>query len=1334
MPLGSSIGVLRNKKAKLITDDKFKVKKVVTTYSNTFILYADGLLYGMGSNASLQVCASGLTRATKNSLDGYYINTLSTYKTALPYNNYNANTTFNNALVYKLMKTNISDVLDFDSSVTSTKKPFFASCLAVKNDGTLWGWGYNKKNALGLSNTYTEIQNLRFVTEGSDTNWATPVDTYRRSTSALLTPIISAIVDKPTKIGNLNNWKSVVTNTLEDGYKHILLNNAGEIYTLGKSLCAPIKLSTRSDWKYISYDYGIDNYDKLYRLKSITITPLLNISANSVAIAGPFKDTLICNINLSTFKNNFYDFSYYTTPYRFLSSGSVSLIESEIQTNYKSNVSRDTPSIVAFGANSDTYDNNNKEFNCLIVGTDGKLSGFGTNIHYQLTNKPTRSLGNSYGVDFQEITSFSSPITGVKMVDNSVYATTKNANLYTWGLIDDRIGVGKRGVTGDKYELSPKLVAVNVKTVIPIPAARMSYLIGYNNKLSACGHLAWGPLSSVQFDDNYNDTIAKQVSGYNTGGLYRSVKLLEAQNISNIYGHYYNYYALTTTGKVWLWGKNKNGYAGLPLVPAVTRQVFRIGNCFGPKAIAVASNGDVFYVNNSGTLRRVTQDTVNNDSIGGSGLIDISIGSQAGEEYVYGIRTGSSIQINRYRASNGTASTLNRTWNNPNAITVVNNDSAFLSYGSFLHWEKLDNSNSSGNYLVNGSGGGNATIGVANDQDGRGYETFNPVCNTGTRGGWGFNNAVTPNIRVKSLATNGATIYGFTGRKVKSVDTTSTCKNITEILDIGITIDGAIAVGGGFTWIADTTNHVIRRNGAVWAGSSGTSGFADGTGAAARFNRPSSIKIFDGFLYVADTNNHRIRKVSMTNAAVTTWFGTGVASDTLSITETIIDVPEYYPTKLHPFEMPTLAGVKELFTCGYSYNSVFALGNNNKLSAWGYNADGRLGLGHNNLQATPFELSANNIKNVVFCYETPLQKSAPAGTDPYEFYHKTVSTFILDNAGGLSSCGSNTFGQLGINSTTSSNKFNKITIAPVQEIYAFDYGRVFALGTNNKLSAWGFNRDGLLGLGLSGSNQLQPKEIRFPNPNITITKVYPHKNKIDMPICNNCTYDGINRTGAYILSGGDSEFVMFARTSNDELYTWGSNNFGQLGLGIYNEEEEDIRLITPVISATLVKNISSVTNVHNGTYGSIGFGTTYNEAITSYYQEEPIEVEPYSSWLTVDKHSDIGIKYDGTLWDLIALTAISTDTTHENVFYGQPVKTNVDTNIEINFEKCLGASDLNTLSSFQKKSPVTKIVNYKSEKIKVGSTANFSPGLSVNVITQNYLSTFPNEITKYTIY
>ncbi len=61
---------------------------------------------------------------------------------------------------------------------------------------------------------------------------------------------------------------------------------------------------------------------------------------------------------------------------------------------------------------------------------------------------------------------------------------------------------------------------------------------------------------------------------------------------------------------------------------------------------------------------------------------------------------------------------------------------------------------------------------------------------------------------------------------------------------------------------------------------SGTSGYADGAGTAARFNSPSGI-VADpaGNLYVADTGNSRIRKITP-GGIVTTYAGTGTPGNT----------------------------------------------------------------------------------------------------------------------------------------------------------------------------------------------------------------------------------------------------------------------------------------------------------------------------------------------------------------------------------------------------------------------------------------------------------------------
>ncbi|MFY7886516.1 MAG: hypothetical protein ACOVOV_16905, partial [Dolichospermum sp.] len=85
----------------------------------------------------------------------------------------------------------------------------------------------------------------------------------------------------------------------------------------------------------------------------------------------------------------------------------------------------------------------------------------------------------------------------------------------------------------------------------------------------------------------------------------------------------------------------------------------------------------------------------------------------------------------------------------------------------------------------------------------------------------------------------------------------------------GIAIDNS-----GNIYVADTGNHSIRKitstGNVITIAGSGSSGFINGTGNAARFSSPKGVAIDNsGNIYVADTGNHSIRKITSTGVVTT---------------------------------------------------------------------------------------------------------------------------------------------------------------------------------------------------------------------------------------------------------------------------------------------------------------------------------------------------------------------------------------------------------------------------------------------------------------------------------
>ncbi len=104
-----------------------------------------------------------------------------------------------------------------------------------------------------------------------------------------------------------------------------------------------------------------------------------------------------------------------------------------------------------------------------------------------------------------------------------------------------------------------------------------------------------------------------------------------------------------------------------------------------------------------------------------------------------------------------------------------------------------------------------------------------------------------------------STLAGTPGTVVSSQDGTGAAAQFDA--PRGVAVDRA-----GNVYVADTRNNSVRKissSGEVvtLAGTPGTEGRGDGTGAAARFNEPFGVAVDDaGTVYVADASNNAIGK------------------------------------------------------------------------------------------------------------------------------------------------------------------------------------------------------------------------------------------------------------------------------------------------------------------------------------------------------------------------------------------------------------------------------------------------------------------------------------------
>lgn len=122
-----------------------------------------------------------------------------------------------------------------------------------------------------------------------------------------------------------------------------------------------------------------------------------------------------------------------------------------------------------------------------------------------------------------------------------------------------------------------------------------------------------------------------------------------------------------------------------------------------------------------------------------------------------------------------------------------------------------------------------------------------------------------------------STLAGVAGTLVSSAEGTGSAAQFSA--PRGLAVDSS-----GNVYVADSTNHTIRKitpAGVVTtlAGTAGSSGNSNGTGAAARFNEPFAVAVDStGNVMVADTNNSAIRKITPAGVVTTLAGGSGTGT------------------------------------------------------------------------------------------------------------------------------------------------------------------------------------------------------------------------------------------------------------------------------------------------------------------------------------------------------------------------------------------------------------------------------------------------------------------------
>ncbi|XP_065644177.1 RCC1 and BTB domain-containing protein 1 isoform X3 [Hydra vulgaris] len=251
--------------------------------------------------------------------------------------------------------------------------------------------------------------------------------------------------------------------------------------------------------------------------------------------------------------------------------------------------------------------------------------------------------------------------------------------------------------------------------------------------------------------------------------------------------------------------------------------------------------------------------------------------------------------------------------------------------------------------------------------------------------------------------------------------------------------------------------------------------------------------------------------------------------------------------------------VKKAFVFGGAGNEALLSLTNGDVYALGFNGNGCLGVGDGSSTLEPKIIEQLCQKDIV---------QLAYGMGPH--------VLAVTDSGELYSWGHGGYGQLGHTSEEKSKPVLVYMQKKVIQVACGSYHSI-ALTEDGEVYAWGSNNCGQLGLGIS-NNQATPKRV----------SLIPSKKIVS-------------------VSCGQSFTVML--TTDGELYSWGYNGNGQLGIENNTNQLQPVRVTGSLIGKFIEKIVCGMAHVlvltdigelyswGANSYGQLGLGTTHNTSV-----------------------------------------------------------------------------------------------------------------------------------------